>query len=230
MKRDIAEKILKETEKGYNMIADKFSETRNHFWRDLAFIGDYAKKGDKVFDYGSGNSRILELFSDKPIEYTGADVSQNLVNIAAKKFLGNVKFIKISSCNSLPFPDDYFNVIYAIAVFHHLPGSETRLKMAKELHRVAKPGGHIIVAVWNLWQREYLKNIIQNWKNKIFGRSNLDWNDCHISFQDNKGTVFQRYHRAFTKNEIQKIFIQAGFKIEKCEIIKQKTILLVGKK
>lgn len=230
MQKEIAEKIIVDMEKGYDSIADKFSETRKFFWRDLAFIGDYAKTGDKVFDYGSGNGRILELFAAKPIEFTGADVSQNLVNIAAKKFMGNLKFVKIAGCASLPFPDNYFNVAYSVAVFHHLPGAEMRLKMAKELYRILQPGGQVVVAVWNLWQKEYRKNIICNWKNKLAGKSELDWNDCYISFQDNQGTVFNRYHRAFTKKELADLFSQAGFAIEKSEIIKDKTIFLVGKK
>lgn len=230
MQKKIAEKIVADMEKGYDSIADKFSETRKFFWRDLAFIGDYAKKGDKVFDYGSGNGRILELFAAKPIEFTGADVSQNLVNIAEKKFMGNVKFVKIAGCGSLPFPDNYFNVAYSIAVFHHLPGSEMRLKMAKELHRILQPGGRVVVAVWNLWQKEYRKNIIRNWMNKLLGRSKVDWNDCYISFTDNQGTVFNRYHRAYTKKELENIFSQAGFQIERSELIKDKTIFLVGKK
>lgn len=228
MKKETAEKILKETEKGYDMVADKFSETRNHFWPGLEFIKDYAKAEDKILDYGSGNSRILELFSDKPIEYTGADVSQNLVNIASKKFAGNVKFMKISSCNSLPFPDDYFNVVYAIAVFHHIPGMELRFKMAKELRRVAKPGGHIIVTVWNLWQKEHIKDIMANWVNKILQKSELDWNDCYIPFEKDNKNIFRRYHHVFRKNELKKIFSKAGFETEKCEIINGKNIFYAG--
>ena len=47
MKKEIAQKILKETELGYDAMAGKFSETRKYFWRGLEFIADYAKKGDK---------------------------------------------------------------------------------------------------------------------------------------------------------------------------------------
>ena len=264
MKKEIIERILAETEKGYDMVADKFSETRNHFWPDLKFIKDYAKTGDKVLDFGSGNSRILELFSDKPIEYIGADISQNLVNIASKKFAGNVKFMKITSCNNLPFPEDYFNVVYAIAVFHHIPSRELRLKMATELHRVTKPGGHIIVTAWNLWQLEHIGKIIKNWMRKIFGASppphqfkgdyaknsfikkikcklikllfgenwcgGEDWNDCYIPFEKDNKNIFQRYHHAFGKNELKKIFSEAGFTAENCEIINNKNIVFVGKK
>lgn len=231
MKREIIERILSETEQGYDIMADKFSETRKHFWRDLEFIGDYAKDGDKVLDYGCGNGRILELISGKNIEYTGADVSQKLIDIAKNKYRDkSVHFQKISGSDSLAFTDNYFNAVYSIAVFHHLPSSKLRLEMARELFRVTKPGGYIIITVWNLWQKNYLKNILKNWLDKIFGKSDLDWNDCYVAFKNNQGEIFHRYHHVFTKRELEKLFEKAGFKKEKYGIFNKKNVLFVGKK
>ena len=84
----MVDKILNETEIGYDSMAVKFSETRKYFWRGLEFIGDYVKDGDTVFDFGCGNGRLLELFSDKKIEYCGADVSEKLIEIAKNKYSG----------------------------------------------------------------------------------------------------------------------------------------------
>jgi ubiquinone/menaquinone biosynthesis C-methylase UbiE len=230
MKNDVANKILNETEEGYDFMADKFSETRKYFWRGLEFIGDYAKDGDTIFDFGCGNGRLLELFSGKKINYFGADASGNLIDIAKKRcYSSDIVFQKIdSSQTSLTFQDNFFNAVYSIAVFHHFPGKEYREKMAKELYRITKSEGFVIVAVWNLWQRKYLKNILKNWFRKIIGRSNLDWNDCYITFKDNKGNVFKRYHHAFSKKELCDLFSKAGFKEEKS--INNKNIIFVGKK
>ena len=221
-------------------MAEKFSETRKYFWRGLEFIADYAKNEDKILDFGCGNGRLLELFFGKNFDYTGVDISEKLIDIAKKKYPEKADdFQKISSSESLPFPDNSFNAIYSIAVFHHLPSEELRLKIAKELFRVLKPDGKIVITVWNLWQRKYIKNIIKNWLGKIFGSSTpivgvelprLDWNDCNITFKDNQGKVFNRFHHAFTKRELKKLFSEAGFQIEKCEIINRRNILLVAKK
>lgn len=230
MKSEIVNKILEETEIGYDCVAGKFSDTRRSFWRDLEFIGDYAKNDDLILDFGCGNGRLLELFRDKKIKYFGLDVSQKLIDLAQVKYLEHATdFHKISGSDSLAFPDNFFNAVYAIAVFHHIPSKKKRLELAQELFRVTKPGGHVVITVWDLSKEKYHKSIIKNRWKKIFGLSRLGWNDCLISFTNNEGKVFQRFHHAWTKNELQEVFTQVGFVVVKCEIIGG-NILLVGEK
>ena len=232
MEKKIANKILNETEKGYDFMADKFSQTRKYFWRGLEFIGNYAKDGDDVLDFGCGNGRLLELFSDKNVKYQGVDVSKKLIDLAnGRYYSGNMNFSKIdSSQESLPFQDNFFNAVYSIAVFHHFPGKKYRETMAKELYRITKPEGFVVITVWNLWQKKYFKNIIKNWADKLLGRSKLDWNDCYVTFKDNEGKIFKRYHHAFSKKELCDLFSKAGFKIEKCENMDGKNLVFIGKK
>jgi len=231
MKKEIVKKILNETEEGYDSMSVKFSETRKYFWRGLEFIGDYTKDGDRILDFGCGNGRLLELIGGvQDMQYYGIDVSQKLIDIAEKRY-PNQTFQKIDLLQTtLPVADDYFNTVYSIAVFHHFPSKKYREDVAKELYRVTKKDGRIIITVWNLYQKRYKKNILCNWKNKIFRKSNLDWNDCYISFTDNEGKKFQRFHHAFTKRELKKLFSSAGFEIEKCETINGRNIVLIGKK
>lgn len=231
MDQKTTEKILKETEAGYDLVASKFSETRKHFWRGLEFIADCVKTGDKVLDFGCGNGRLLELFSDKKIDYLGLDTSEKLINTAKVRYPEKSdNFLKVSSSGSLSLPDNSFNTVFSIAVFHHFPSLEYGEKMAKELYRVTKKDGCIVITVWNLWQIKYIKNIVKNWVNKLKGHSVLGWNDCYIPFADNQNNKFQRFHHAFTKRELYKLFSDAGFDIEKCEIIDGRNIVLIGKK
>ena len=239
MKKNIVDKILNETEIGYDSVAGKFSDTRRNFWRELEFIGDYIGGGlasigeaepPRVLDFGCGNGRLLELFRDKKIKYFGLDVSQKLIDLARGKYPEHATdFHKISGSDSLAFPDNFFNVTYAIAVFHHIPSEEKRAELAREIFRVTKPDGRVVVTVWDLSKEKHQKNIIKNRWKKIFGLSHLGWNDCWISFTNNEGKVFQRFHHAWTKNELQEVFMHAGFAIEKCETIGG-NILLVGKR
>lgn len=232
MKKEIAEKILKETEVGYDLISQKFSQTRKHFWRGLEFIGDYVKAGDTVLDYGCGNGRLLELIGDKELQYTGLDISQRLIEYAQAQHAGdNLHFLKISPVQgTIPLADNFFNTIYSIAVFHHFPSKKYRQEVASELYAKTKNGGLIVVTVWYLFQRRYFKNILKNWFAKLQGKSQLDWNDCEISFTDNQGRKFQRFHHAFIKGELRKLFADVGFEIEKCEVVNKRNILLVGRK
>jgi ubiquinone/menaquinone biosynthesis C-methylase UbiE len=231
MEKETAVNILRETEQGYDRIAEKFSETRKYFWEDIEFIKNYSQNGDRILDYGCGNGRLLGLFENKSIDYTGLDLSGKMINIGKVKYQDPlIKFRKITSFDSLTFPGNFFNSVYSIAVFHHLPSWALRQKVAKELYRVTQPGGFIIITVWNLWQKKYLKNILINWGNKLIFKSRLDWNDCWIDFKDNRGNLFNRYHHAFRKNELGKIFKDAGFVTERCQVLNKKNIIFVGRK
>lgn len=230
MKEETINKILNETETGYDSIAEKFSQTRKHFWRGLEFIKDYTRSGENVLDYGCGNGRLLELIGENNPNYFGMDVSSELIALAKEKYPQN-EFSKINPIQTtLPFNEGFFNTVYSIAVFHHFPSKKYRQDMAKELYRLTADGGHIIITVWYIWQRNYFKNILRNWKNKILGKSQLDWNDCEIMFTDNSGKKFSRFHHAWTKRELGRIFSEAGFEIERCDIPDGRNILLIAKK
>ena len=231
MKKNTVDKILYETETGYDQMAEKFSGTRNFFWPDLQFIKDHISAGDRILDFGCGNGRLLGILQEKKIEYFGVDVSQKLIDLAKIKYPQFAQnFSKISGFDSLSFPDEFFNVIVSIAVFHHLPDKKFRLAMAQELFRVTKPGGEIIITVWNLWQPKYKKYLWKNRWRKIFFLSKLDWLDCEIPFKNNEGKIFKRFHHAYTKKDLTELFSQAGFQIEKVEVVNKKNLVLIGRK
>ncbi len=216
-------------------MADKFSGTRKYFWRDARFISEYAKNSDKVLDLGCGNGRLLEIMKNKKIDYFGVDVSQELINIAKENYIGDqIQFDKISDSSSLSFPDDFFNVIFSIAVFHHFPKSYS-LRVAKEIFRTTKFGGIVVISAWNLWQSKYLKHLIEPRiiLKKIFQigeYKGLGMKDVLIPFKNNQGERFNRFHHVFSERELADVFREAGFEIEKSFILNNKNIFIVGKK
>ncbi len=231
MRDSVSEKIRRETESGYNQIAKKFSETRKYFWSDLLWLADLVKNGDIVLDFGCGNGRLRNLLVDKEIEYVGVDISDELLKEARKKIVFTQEnFKKISAGEtSLAFSGENFNVIFSIATFHHLPGKKYRQQMAAELYRVLRKEGRLVVTVWNLRQRKYLKYLWRNWWRKLKGKSQLDWSDCYIPFKDNEGNVFWRYHHAFSQRSLKKLFEEVGFR--KISVRKVGgNLVLVGKK
>jgi ubiquinone/menaquinone biosynthesis C-methylase UbiE len=231
MKKGAVDKIIGQTEAGYDQMAEKFSGTRSFFWRDLDFIKDHIKKEDKILDFGCGNGRLLEILREKDVDYYGVDVSQELVNLAKERypqFSSNI--VKISGQAGLDFPNDFFDSVVSVAVFHHLPGKNFRLDIAKELFRITKPGGIVIVTVWNLWQKKYCKYIVKNILRKLVGLSRLDFLDCEIPFRNNRGETFKRFHHAYTKKDMAELFSNAGFKVTEAKIVNNKNLVLIAKK
>lgn len=226
---------MTDLECGYDQMAGKFSGTRTFFWPDLAFIADYIENNDKVLDYGCGNGRLLEVLKGKKINYTGVDVSRKLIELAREKYPEYCQaFLKAASQGSLAFPADFFNKVISIAVFHHFPRDYAE-KAAKELYRVTKPNGVVIITVWNLWQKKHWKHIFNPTAlfNKTFQLGNyagLGLRDIFVPFRNNQGEVFSRYHRVYTRGELVNIFLAAGFRIENCFLVNNKNIVLIATK
>ncbi len=214
-------KILAEIEAGYDLVAEKFSDTRNFFWKELEFIANIVSPGDKILDFGCGNGRLLEILKDKNIEYHGVDVSLKLIQKAKEKYPDfKGQFSKIEAEASLPFPVNYFNVIFSLAVFHHF-SREYQGKKIKELYDRLKPGGTVVLTVWNLDQKNILSS--KRWET-------ISDDEAYISFENNEGKKFQRYHFVFSEEKLKNLAEKAGFQVERCDTIGGKNIILVGKK
>lgn len=215
MDKEYAKYLLKKTQQDYNLIAKEFSSSREKVWEELTFLKELILVGEKVLDLGCGNGRFYELFKDKPLDYYGVDISENLITIAKSRYPG-VKFKVIDGLN-FPFPNNYFDKIYSIAVFHHIPSEEFRLRFLKEARRVLKPGGYFILTVWNLWKRKKgWKLLLKFALLKLIRKSRLDFGDVFLPWKNSQGKIIvQRYFHYFTKGELKKVVSQANFQIKK---------------
>lgn len=194
--------IIRETKEAFNKIAPHFSDTRSFVWADLKPLAAYAKEKDRVLDIGCGNGRLYQLFKDASVFYAGIDYSEALIQIAKQKF-PQTQFV-VAEMRKLPFLDHEFNVIFCIAVFHHLPTPETRVQALREMKRVLKPGGKIILTNWNL---------LGDWAKKKYGEG--DHANFVIPWKDAKRKIMaERFYHAFTPDEIALLCKKAGLKVE----------------
>lgn len=97
----------------------------------------------KYVDVGCGTGKLMATASDFNIdEIFGVDLSPKMVEASR---LNNSKIssnIFTADISKLPFPDNYFDLITAIHVFHHLSDISGAII---ELKRVCKRGGVIFI-------------------------------------------------------------------------------------
>lgn len=209
MDRKYAKFLLQKTRKDFDLIAPDFSRTRWSIWAEFENFREYLKDGDKVLDAGCGNGRLLDLFKDKNIDYVGLDFSKGLIEIARKKHSQH-RFV-VGDVLDLPFSNDSFNIVFSVAVLHHIPSKEFRQKVLKEARRVLKPGGTLILTVWDVWgKKKAWFNVLKHSFLKILGQSKLDFLDVFVPWGDKA----LRYYHYFTKTELVNLVKEAGFKIE----------------
>ena len=105
--------------------------------------------GMKVLDLGCGDGTTALPAAKLGAEVLGVDIARNLVeagNLRAEAHgLTNVKFQEGDACDLNEIDDDTFDLVVSIfgAMFAPKP-----FEVAKELVRVTKPGGRIILGNW----------------------------------------------------------------------------------
>lgn len=213
MKPDYARYLLKKTGEDYNLLAEEFDRTRYYIPDDIKSLAGLAKLGDRVLDLGCGNGRLAELFHGKKIQYHGVDVSERLVKIAKSKH-PNDDFLIMDSL-SIPFPDSYFNVVFALAVVHHVPSREFRSEFLSEIKRTLKPGGRAIITSWNLfYKRSVFADVVKNCLKRIIGLTRLDCGDVMYRFKNSQGQVITyRYLHSFTKKSLRLLCRRSGLRV-----------------
>ena len=106
-------------------------------------------KGMKVLDLGSGDGTTALPAAKLGAEVSGVDIARNLVEAgnrrAAKQGLTNLKFQEGDASNLEQLPDKAFDLVVSIfgAMFAPKP-----FDVAKEMVRVTRPGGRIVMGNW----------------------------------------------------------------------------------
>ena len=128
-------------------------------YRDLGFIKhkDYIlnlldiNKGDKVLDVGCAHGAMMVYCGLLGAEIYGIDISPELVK-TANQYLDKfkIKGEAISSdAKNIDFPENSFDKAVSADFFEHL-SKEENIAVLKEIRRVLKPGGVLIIKTPNI--------------------------------------------------------------------------------
>jgi tRNA (uracil-5-)-methyltransferase TRM9 len=216
MDLEFAKSILEKTRENYNLIAKEFSATRKEIWEELKFLFENLKEGEKVLDLGCGNGRWYKVFKEKKVDYFGIDNSEKLIEIAKENF-PEAKFF-VGDALNLPFQDNFFDKVYSIALLHHIPSEDFRIKVLKEVKRVLKPGGILILTCWRIHRLREILALLKYTLLKIIGRSKLDFKDFFVPW----GKKMLRYYHFFTQRELENLVKKVGFEILDFGVVKNK--------
>ncbi|MGB2716126.1 MAG: class I SAM-dependent methyltransferase [Vicinamibacterales bacterium] len=117
---------------------------------DTAFPLEYAYhllgdvRGLRIVDFGCGSGANTVLLANRGAHVWAVDISEDLIRLGQRRLTANnragqAQFI-VGSAHDLPFPPGSIDIVFGIAILHHLD-----LKLASnEVHRVLRPGGRAI--------------------------------------------------------------------------------------
>jgi ubiquinone/menaquinone biosynthesis C-methylase UbiE len=105
-------------------------------------LGDV--RGQRLLDLGCGSGSNTVHLCLRGARVTAVDISEALLRLARQRLTANDisrdAVFAIASAHDLPFASGSIDVVFGIAILHHLDLQ----RAAAEVHRILKPGGRAI--------------------------------------------------------------------------------------
>lgn len=107
-----------------------------------ALLGDVT--GRRIVDFGCGSGANTALLAGRGAHVWGIDISEDLLRLAQRRLKVSGRDQEATflagSAHDMPFPDESIDVVFGMAILHHLDLD----LVSREVRRVLKPGGRAI--------------------------------------------------------------------------------------
>ncbi len=181
----------------YNNIATDFSNTRYKIWFSIAKFIDTFKETDLNADIGCGNGKNMIY---KPLKFKGMDICDEFIRICKERNLDVIK----GNILDIPYETEMFDNVLCIAVVHHLSSKEERIKAIKELFRICKDGGKIMIYIWAFDQPTESKRHFKT-------------QDEMVPYKKINGEVYYRYYHLYKEGELEEEVTLGGIQFKSME-------------
>ncbi len=131
----------------YDIMNDLMSVGLHRIWKRFAVSVSGVRKGQRVLDVAGGSADLSRLFL-KEVGETGqvvlTDINNAMLRVGRDRLLDEGIATPTTQCDAehLPFPDNYFDCVSIAFGLRNVTHKDAALK---EMCRVLKPGGRVVV-------------------------------------------------------------------------------------
>lgn len=197
-----------------------FNSVAQDRYQQQPWMHDYFKyeefSGKHVLEIGIGQGTDMMQFAQQGAICHGVDITQNHLKLTALN--ATLRGIQVSLHESdatrLPFPDNSIDCVYSFGVLHHIPEID---KVVSEIHRVLKPGGGVMIALYYKWSAFHLfwKLLANGIRNGWLFTKGYDGLLATIEMGAD-GVNIKPYVRLYSKSEVRRMM--NGFVLEDLSI------------
>jgi SAM-dependent methyltransferase len=158
-----------------------------------------------VLDAGAGRGVMYPYdYRDLVARMAGADTDPTVMENA------NLTDAVVADLASLPFGDAEFDLVFSKYVFEHL---DRPVAVMRELRRVLKPGGHLLIHTPNRWHYVALSATVTPTR-------------FHVWFNERRGRIeadtFPTRYRANDRSTLEKLARASRFRLVDLELLETK--------
>jgi tRNA (uracil-5-)-methyltransferase TRM9 len=216
MEPETVQRLLHINQEFYQTFAKSFSDTRQRIQPGVLKAIDEISPAARVLDLGCGNGLLANELATAGHNgaYIGIDSSdemlaeaRNTVDHPQARFI-RAEFINDSWATSLSKP---FDLIFAFAVLHHIPGVRERERWLFEIRKLINAEGTFSFSNWNFLSSTRLRDRMVPWNRVDLSASDVESGDYLLDWR--RDGVGLRYVHAFESGEIEALLSTASFEV-----------------
>jgi len=145
----------------YDLMNDAMSVGMHRLWKRYTVETSGVRTGQKVLDIAGGSGDLSRLFAKKvgpSGEVVLTDINASMLAVGRDRLLDDGLAVPALQCDAekLPFPSNYFDCVIVAFGLRNMTHKDLALK---EMQRVLKPGGKLLVLefskVWKPLEQVY---------------------------------------------------------------------------
>jgi ubiquinone/menaquinone biosynthesis C-methylase UbiE len=147
------------SKKYFDRVSSQWDEMRKSFFseavREKAFSVAGIQAGKIAADIGAGTGFVTEGLIRERLHVIAVDQSNAMLDEMRKRFseVDGIEY-RLGESGKLPIPDGSVDYAFANMYLHHV---ESPLKAIKEMMRILKPGGKLVITDMDTHMFEFLK-------------------------------------------------------------------------
>jgi len=208
--------VMTDVRQTFDSIAREFDLTRGRPWPEVVEFIESLPGNSVMLDAGCGNGRHTLPAVSGGHRITALDISRELINIAREHVReagltgmeSGIEFVN-GDLTALPFPGECFDAAICIAVIHHIPGRDNRVRALSEIRRILRYGGAALVSVWAFDQPRF-REVLERHESGNFSPL-TGFGDVMVPWKYSKEKSRDRFYHLFMGGELQELCETAGF-------------------